>query len=113
MPIEPANPTTLEIRGSGVGNPMGVSGTEIPMGVPDAEVLMGVSDAKVLMGVALSLCDLGPSTLVPAQTSTSANIIASRSTSAVPGLGFPLFLSNLQVLYVQCYIAFTNGCSAC
>ena len=77
---------------------MGVSGTEIPMGVPDVEVLMGVSNAKVLMGVALSLCDPGPSTLVPAQTSTSANVITSGSTSAVPALGFPLFLSNLQVL---------------
>jgi hypothetical protein len=46
--IEPADPTTMNISGSGAENPMGVAGVEIPM------------------GVTLSLCDPGPSTLVPA-----------------------------------------------
>jgi hypothetical protein len=32
VPIEPANPTTLEISGSGAENPMGFSSAENPMG---------------------------------------------------------------------------------
>jgi hypothetical protein len=32
VPIEPADPTTMEISGYGAENPMGVAGVEIPMG---------------------------------------------------------------------------------
>lgn len=74
VPIEPANPTTLEISGSG------------------AETPMGFSSAKNPMGVALSLCDLGPSTFIPTQTMASDDFITSGSASIVPALGFPLFL---------------------
>jgi hypothetical protein len=67
----PSNPTTLEVSGSGAGIPM---------------------------GIALSLGDLEPSVLVPASPVTSVGAAASGDVSAVPALGFPFFLMNLQVL---------------
>jgi|UPI0002208CA7 hypothetical protein len=92
VPIGPPNPTTLEVSGSGAKIPMSVYGIEFPM---------GVSGVEIPMGVMLSLGDPDPSTLVPAETVASTNVIASGSASAIPALGFPFFLSNLQVL-VSC-----------
>jgi hypothetical protein len=68
------------------------------------------------MGVALSLGDLDPSTLVPAQTVVSANAITSRGVLVVAALGFPYFLSNLQVLvshvtfHLPMGVLFANFC---
>jgi hypothetical protein len=96
--VGPADPTTLEVS---------VSGAEIPM---------GVSGAKIPMGVTLSLGDLDPSTLVPAQTMVSANAIASRGVLVVAALGFPYFLSNLHVLvshvtlHLPMGVLFANFC---
>jgi hypothetical protein len=69
MPIEPSEPTTLELSGSGA---------EIRMGTSSAEIPMGASGAEIPMGVALSLGDLDPLTLVPAHTMASVNAISSR-----------------------------------
>jgi hypothetical protein len=86
VPIGLADPTTLEVSGLGTKNPMGVPGTEIPM---------GVSSIEIPMGVALSLDDPDPSMLDPTHNAASVNVISFGSTSALPALKFPWFLSNL------------------
>jgi hypothetical protein len=79
VPIGPTVPTTLEVSGLGTKNPMGIFGTEI------------------LMGVAHSMDGSDPSMLDPAHNAASVNVLPSGSTSTLPALGFPLFLSNLQL----------------
>lgn len=97
VPIGPIVPTTLKVSGLGTKNPMGVFGVEIPLGVHDTEIPMDVSSVEIPMGVALSLVGSDPSMLDPAHNATSINVLSSRSTLTLPALGFPLFLSNLQV----------------
>jgi hypothetical protein len=63
--------------------------------VPGAEIPMGLSVVEIPMGVALSLNDQVPSMLGPIHDAASVNVLSSRSTSMLPALEFPLFLSNL------------------
>lgn len=76
-----AGSVTLEVGGHGAEDPMGVPGVEI------------------LMGVELSLDYPVPSTPGPARDVASVSVLCSKRVLTL--LGFPLFLSNLQV-YVSC-----------
>jgi hypothetical protein len=97
VPIGPTVPTTLEVSGLGTKNPMGVYGVEIPLGVHGTEIPMGIFGTEILMGVAHSMDGSDPSMLDPAHNAASVNVLPSGSTSTLPALGFPLFLSNLQL----------------
>lgn len=105
MPIEPSEPTTLELSGSGA---------EIRMGTSSAEIPMGASGAEIPMGVTLSLGDLNPSTLVPARIVAYVKAIAFGGVSVVLTLGFPyVLLVKFAGTCISCYFVFANGCSVC
>jgi hypothetical protein len=96
MPVDPVDPTTLEISGFG------------------AEILMGASGAEIPMGVTLSLGDLNPSTLVPARIVAYVKAIAFGGVSVVLTLGFPyVLLVKFAGTCISCYFVFANGCSVC
>jgi hypothetical protein len=93
--VSPVSPSTLEVSGHGTEDPMGAPRVEIPM------------------GVALSL-DY-PFPLVPSSVLDVAavSVFPSDSTLIPPALGFPSFLSNLQVCTSLLYPAFVSGCFLC
>jgi hypothetical protein len=70
---------TLEVSNLGVGDPLYAVGTEIPLGVT---LSMNYNPSLVFR---------------PALDITSTSVLTSNSISMPPALGFPLFLSNLQV----------------
>jgi hypothetical protein len=112
MPIGLADPTTLEVSGSGAEIPMGVSGAEIPMGASSVEIPMSVSGVEIPMGVALSLGDLDPSTLVPARIVASINALP-LGYPCGSSFGFSVLLVKFAGTCISCYLLFANGCSVC
>jgi hypothetical protein len=92
FPISPTGPITLEVGGPGTEDSMGTPGAKIPL------------------GVALSMDYTLP--LVSNPTPNVASVIAfpSDSISMPPALGFPLFLSNLQVCASLLCSTLISGC---
>jgi hypothetical protein len=72
---------------------------------------LGVSGVEIPMGVVLSLDCSVPSMPDPAHNAASVDVLSSGSASALPALGFTLFLSNLQVSASHATLFFSNGCS--
>ena len=108
MLIDPTGLANLEVNGHGA---------EDLMDVPSVEGPMGASGVEIPMGVALSLDYPVPSMHDPGHNAAFVDVLSFGSTSALPTLGFTLFLSNLQVhashasLYLPMGVPFADFCS--
>jgi hypothetical protein len=93
--VSPAGLATLVVSGHGTEDPMGAPRVENPM------------------GATLSL-DY-PLPLVPSSVPDAAsnNVFPFDSTSIPSALGFPSFISDLQVCTSLLYLAFVRGCFLC
>lgn len=90
-----ASPATLEVSGCSAEHLMGAPGVETPM------------------GATLSLDYPVPLMSGPDRDVASIDVPSLGSAPIPPTLGFPSFLSHLQVYKSLLYLAFVNGCFIC
>jgi hypothetical protein len=92
LPVSPTGLATLDAGGPSTEDPMGAPGAEIPL------------------GVALSMDYNLPLVSNPTPDTTSVSAFPSDSISIPSALGFPLFLSNLQVHASLLFSTLISGC---
>jgi hypothetical protein len=89
------------------------SSVTLEVGGCSAEHLMGASGVEIPMGVALSLDYPAPLMSSPDRGIASVDVPTLGSASIPPVLGFPSFLSHLQVCKFLLYPTLVNGCFLC
>jgi hypothetical protein len=95
LPVSQTGPVTLEVDG------------------PGTEDLMDALGAKIALGVTLSMDYNLPLVSNPAPNTADVSAFPSDSISMPLALGFPMFLSNLQVCASLLCSTLISGCFPC